>query len=286
MTTPIRAAAAVAIGVLAVGGALFVLRPSDASVSGPGPAPSPTPTPTASPSLAATPATSPAPDPTPISLIEADDLPLAPGTYVTSPFSQPGSDWCFVMDRPPFASTPPSGCTDTKSDDSIRITFDVPAGWATIGGGVWPQAENSGSPDGASLIFSRGAWLHSDPCKGDELEATGFPPDIAVGPTVDDFANVIADHPLLDATTPVDVSLGGYSGKYVDLQLPADLDCVAYYFPWEPGIYAQGPSNRWHLWILDVDGIRVVVQSTDYAGTSPQRQSELRAMVESIQIES
>ncbi len=55
--------------------------------------------------------------------------------------------------------------------------------------------------------------------------------------------------------------------------------------PGSRGIYAQGPGERWHLWILDVEGVRVVVQSMDYAGTSAQHRAELQAIVDSIQIE-
>ncbi len=124
----------------------------------------------------------------------------------------------------------------------------------------------------------RGSWLASDPC----AEAN---PDIPVGPSVDDFANALAEHPLLDTTAPVDITLDGYSGKYMDLQTPADLTGCAFYRPWDPGIYAQGAGQRWHLWILDVDGIRVVIHADDYEGTSAQHQAELRAMVDSIQIE-
>ena len=81
------------------------------------------------------------------------------------------------------------------------------------------------------------------------------------------------------------MTLAGYSGKYMDLQVPADIAaCPTSYWPWEPGLYAQGPSQRWHLWILDVAGQRVVVQSTDYAGTSAQRRAELQAIVDSLQI--
>jgi len=69
--------------------------------------------------------------------------------------------------------------------------------------------------------------------------------------------------------------------------LPADLSGCQTYYPWEPwGIYAQGPSNLWKLWILDVDGVRVVVQTAGYATTSTQHQAELQAIVDSIQIES
>ena len=50
-------------------------------------------------------------------------------------------------------------------------------------------------------------------------------------------------------------------------------------------MYAQGASNRWHLWILDVDGVRVVIQSMDYPDTPAEQQAELQAIVDSIQIE-
>ena len=57
------------------------------------------------------------------------------------------------------------------------------------------------------------------------------------------------------------------------------------YFLWDGSIYAQGPENRWHLWILDVDGTRVVILAEDFATTSAQHQAELTAIVESIRIE-
>jgi hypothetical protein len=271
MTTPARVAAAAVIGVLAIGGALFVLgRPNQTGVEGPGPSPtataSPAPTGSAAPSSAG-----------PLAL---PDGPLVAGTYVSTPFApeMPGGG---CMDPPQPGCSPTAGA-------SIRATFTVPDGWAGIYGGVWLAAEESSAPSGATMGFSRGSWLHSDPCLTAEQDAApdGAPPDVAVGPSVDDFANALADHPLLDATDPVAVTLGGYSGKYVDLQLPSDLTgCNESYFPWEPGIYAQGPGHRWHLWILDVDGFRVVVMTTDYAGTSPQHRAELEAIVESIQIE-
>jgi hypothetical protein len=271
MTFPARIAAAVLVGVVAIGAAAFLMgRTGQSNVGGPAASVSPSASASAAASLAASSSSS-----GPLALPEGA---LAAGTYVATPFAPGRLDSCL---RPPQP-----GCSESE-DDSIRATFTVPDGWAGSGGGtVWLAAESSSAPGGAVMDFGRGGWLHSDPCLTAEQLAANVTPDVAVGPSVDELATAIADHPLLEATDPVAVTLGGYSGKYVDLQLPTDLTgCTESYYPWEPGPYAQGPSNRWQLWILDVNGVRVVIQTMDYPGTSEQHRDELRAIVESIQIE-
>ena len=48
--------------------------------------------------------------------------------------------------------------------------------------------------------------------------------DVPVGPTVADFVQRSRRSILiLDTTAPVDEMLAGYSGKYFDLQVPADI---------------------------------------------------------------
>jgi hypothetical protein len=224
----------------------------------------------AAPSIAPTPPTSP-PSPVASAAVTAvHDGPLAAGSY-TMPLWDTNCG-----ERQP-------GCSPSPAHDAIRMAFTVPDGWAGVGtDSIWLTDKGNGAPDGAGLLFGRGAWLLSDPCTKAEH---AVPPDIAVGPSVDDFANAIADHPLLDVADPVDVTLAGYSGKYLELQVPADISKCEVYRPWDPGIFAQGPSHQWHLWILDVDGLRVVVQSTEYPGTSPKHRSELEAIVDSIKIE-
>jgi hypothetical protein len=263
MTTPARIATAAAIGVLVVGGALFILgRPGQTGVGGPGLSPTvgPSSTPNLSPSLR--------PSPLPVGAIPA-------GTYVMAPFAGVDSKVNVCIGQP--------GCIEPAADnvraESIRLTLTVPDGWTSPeNAGITLQGKAFTAPDHAWLFINRGAWLRTDPCKSPE-------PDIPVGPTVDAFANALAVHPILDTTAPVDVTLGGYSGKYMDLHVPSDDSGCDGYWPWEPGVYAQGPGHEWHLWILDVDGIRVVIQAMDYAATSGQHQAELRAIVESIQIE-
>lgn len=176
-----------------------------------------------------------------------------------------------------------SGCTESSADDSIRISFTVPDGWALAEEvAVTKPSASTVAPGGMSLHFLRGGWLFSQPCIGGAVDG---PPDIEVGPSADDFAEALAAHPQLDATNPVDVTLGGFSGKYMDLQLPADISKCEVYLPWAPAFYAQGPNHRWHVWSLDVDGVRVVIQSGDFPKTLPEDLAEMHAIIKSIQIE-
>ena len=195
---------------------------------------------------------------------------LAAGSYIATPFAEEAT----------ICTPSQSGCVDPVGAESISFTFTVPDGDRWAGQGSWIWTASNAPPNGASLVFGLGGWLHGDPCTDGEASA-----DIPVGLTVDEFANALADHPLLEVTTPVDVTLGGYSGKYLDLQVPADITECAAYRAWEFWLFAQGPGHRWHLWILDVDGVRVVVESMDYESTPAEVQSELQAIVESIQIE-
>ncbi len=252
-----------------VAAAFVIIGCTTGQPSGGTPSPSqdaPTPAP---PSMAPTP-TTPPPSPTASSAAASiPDGPLAAGTYRI-----PQWDTGCSEHQP--------GCSASPAHDAVRVMLTVPDGWEGIAGTIWLAEKGNGAPDGAGLLLGRGAWLLTDPCTRAEH---AIPPDIEVGPSVDDFANAIADHPLLDATDPVDVTLAGYAGKYVDLQVPADISKCGVYRPFDPGIFAQGPSHRWHLWILDVDGLRFVVQSTDYPGTSAKHRAELAAIVESITIE-
>ena len=262
--------AATAFVVVALVG--ITLLPKDAGV---GTGPSPTATPTASPT--ATPQRSVVPSPTASQavLTEFPQGPFAAGTYTVEPFTSPDSNVC--------PQRPKTGCIEPDQGDSLRFTVTVPPGWTGLGSS-WIFAETTGA-DTADLLFNRGGWLLTDPCQT-------TPADVPVGPTVENFVDALAAHPILNTTTPVDVTLAGYSGKYLELRGPAvvsteaspDPKCLAYR-PWDTNIYMQGPNQTWHLWVLDIDGARVVIQAMDYPGTPDARRAEREAMVASIKIE-
>jgi hypothetical protein len=266
------AIAAAAVVVVALVG--INLLPGRGGVGVPGPSPTPSPTPSSIPSP------SPAPSP---ALFPIGPLPA--GSYTIQPFVGPGG-LCVGQ----------AGCTEAGAeDDSIRITLTVPDGWAGLEYAIVPSVESYSPPGGAGLLFGRGGWLYtvSQVCGGSGPDApTG--PDIPTGTTVDEFVTALVDHPDLDVTSPIDVTLGGYSGQYLELRAPAntttdelgpDPSGCNYYFVWEPGIYAQGPNALWRIWVLDVDGVRVVVRGDSFPGTTPQIQAQLQAIVDSIQIE-
>ena len=240
----------------------------------------PTPT-TSSPGPTPSPSKSPSPSPSPARIL---DGPLAAGTYTIQPFV--GSGGLCV------AESLQAGCIEAGAeDDSIGVTLTVPAGWAGLGGTIIRAVESYLPPGGAGLVIGRGGWLYSKLCAG---PGNDNGPTIPTGTTVDEFVTALVDHPDLDVTSPVDVILGGYSGQYLELRAPAntttdelgpDPGGCNYYFVWEPGIYAQGPNALWRIWVLDVDGVRMVVRRDSFPGTTAQVQAQLAAIVDSIQIE-
>ena len=167
--------------------------------------------------------------------------------------------------------------------ESISATFTVPEGWDGFAGVCLLPATGTEGPDGMGTCFlGVESGLYSDPCDGDHGVA-----DVPVGPTVDEFVNALAEQTAYEATAPTDVTLGGYSGKTMDLQLPSDVASCdnGEFTPWAGSIYAQGPDNQWRLWILDVEGERLILVSQDFAGTSSEDVAEQRAIVDSIRIQ-
>jgi hypothetical protein len=176
---------------------------------------------------------------------------------------------------------------------------------ATVPGGGWvggapsaisgPVGESNG-PNGVAVAFFKAAeTINSDPCHWDQ-DGSGRAPqegDIEVGPTVDDLADALAAAPY-ESTTPVDVTLGGYSGKRLELQLVPDPsgcdshnDAGDQYFVFggrEPQWYAQGGANTWQVTIVDVEGTRLVAVLMSYAETSSEHLSAAQAILDSVVI--
>jgi len=192
--------------------------------------------------------------------LPAEGSTLRAGTYVMAPFGEP--------------------------NDAIRFTVTVPDGWVAGGdqAGVLPQSGPEG-PDGMALVFLMVDALYSDPCHDNAAGAE----DVVVGPTVEDLAAALQDQSAYEASAPTAVTLGGYAGLRLDLQLPSEIDFATcnegQFWVWDAAPYAQGPGNEWHLWILDVEGARAVVLVEDFATTPAEDRAEMQEVIDSIEIE-
>ena len=112
----------------------------------------------------------------------------------------------------------------------------------------------------------------------------------------------LANQPLRNATTPTDVTLGGYSGKYLELTVPIDLDFATcsqdpgqgpasphFFVSWvgltpNDTMGYSAPRSHDRSWILDVAGVRVLLDAIDFPDATAQDRAELQSIIDSIQI--
>lgn len=99
--------------------------------------------------------------------------------------------------------------------------------------------------------------------------------------TVDDFVEAVIAHPKLEISEPVDTKLDGYPGRFT-LTGPSDISGCDNWRPWEPGIFVQGPDNVRGIWVIDVEGLRVILLTQEFDGTPTELKRAQREMIESI----
>ena len=155
----------------------------------------------------------------------------------------------------------------------LRITVTVPAGWEK-GYLDWALFASR-----VSIAFMTVDNLYVDPCAADPRLR-----EPAVGPTVDDLATALGNVPGLQATAPSDVTVAGFTGKRMDLTA-SETWCGGEPKMWETSGGVDSPGGGpMRLWILDVDGTRLVL-GVPHNGAAPAGLAEVQAIVDSIQIE-
>lgn len=196
---------------------------------------------------------------------------------------------------PPAAGLPagPFALTDGSVGTGgapASVIIPGPDWYGEPNGGVLCKGEGecADPPDGAGMI---GPWfgefyVYGDPCRW----STTTPDEPAT--TVDELVAALTKQASRDASAPVDVTLGGYEGKFITLHVPDDADfgdCDEGYFgSWElpgdptPSRYHQGPGQIDLLWIVDMDGVLTVMDASHYDQTPANDVAEMRAIVESM----
>jgi hypothetical protein len=169
----------------------------------------------------------------------------------------------------------------TVEGDPMAFAITAPEGWTGFGGFFVGGPNLSGAPDGVGISVNHDPQVTTDPCDS----SVHTPPPGSSGPSVDDLVSAISARRDLAVSGVTDAVLAGHSGKRLDLQFPATLACENHYVFAEPkGLYANGPANRWRVWLLDVDGDTAVVVLLDYAGTPAADRAAAQAIVDSVRI--
>jgi hypothetical protein len=163
-----------------------------------------------------------------------------------------------------------------------EIAITVPPGWFNYDG--WGL--NTGGRLPLLIVsFWDVARVYPTPCRW-QAKAMVDP-----GPGVDGLASALARQPLRNGTAPRDTVLGGFRGKYVQLSVPRTIDfasCDQGYFEtftalgWGSDRYQQGPGQVDRIWIVSVDGQRLVVDAAYMPRATSKDRAELGRIVHSI----
>ena len=172
-----------------------------------------------------------------------------------------------------------------------EIPFDVQLtipelGWRSCG----LFYKDLAPPQGLMMV---GLWApvnaYRNPCHW-KREGRFNPP---IADSVDALVFAMQVQELTEAGKPTEVVIDGFPGKYLRLEVPADLDTsgcdVGEFRFWDgPGdsVWWVGaldaPGLIGEVWVLDVDGQRVVVQAASYVDAEERYRDEIHAIVESI----
>lgn len=211
------------------------------------------------------------PDPTPEPTVTPVALPaggpLDPGTYYVAEGTPGYASWGIHS---------PTG----------RFTFTVPAsGWAR--NSVFVDKHHD-EPNDVSLSAWIVSHVYADACnwRGTLVD---------VGTTVDELTSALVGQGGRDVSAPTDVVVGGFPAQRIEMTVAAGLDVAtcdnAFLRSWpsagpdESGGLGVGPGSTDVVYIVDVDGSRLVVVAGYLAPSSEQDRAELEAMVESIVLE-
>lgn len=228
-----------------------------------------------------------------------------PGSEPTPPASSDSSPKASVS---PSADSAERSVVVTNTDAPVQTTVKITSpGWAQLPGldGLTKRDDGLDPPESVGAALLAWAWpagtefeVYGDPCRW----STTIPETPAT--TADEIAAALAAQASTDATAPVDVTVGEFAGKAITLRVPmsfdlpdatreekfADCDGETYAFYGVegedgPARNAQGAGQIDELWILDVDGLIVILDAAYSPATPVDLVDELQALAESATFE-
>ncbi len=201
-----------------------------------------------------------------------------------SPSSDAGSETSLVI---------ADGQADDPEDAYPPLTVTLPAGWGIDDATGVLVNDSADPPDGSFvMIFAEQEyWVYGDPCQWSTTR-----PDTP-STTVDEVVAALTAQASRNASEPVDITVDGYAGKSITLHVPDDAsfdECDDGSFgSWasidpefgddgvSPSRHAQAPGQVDTLYILDLDGVIMIIDTSYYGGTLEEDVAAMEGIVES-----
>jgi hypothetical protein len=196
---------------------------------------------------------------------------------------------------PPLAATfPGPGVLEPGRYDAVVVgvsfNFTIStAGWVADDGRTWAKLDwddvgaLDGLPDGAAVAFWSPIGLYADPCEH------VFGP--RAGRSALELGEALAEAPSTSLVTgPLEVTLGGQPATQLTLEVDAAAACepdtlYLWYDAQSAYRYVTALGDTIRIWIVEVDGARLVIEAETRADSSAETEARLTELVESIRFE-
>ena len=209
----------------------------------------------------------------------------------------------------PDSTSPATGAADTSDEPAWTLLGDAPEG-VTLDAGAYGLTANGVSdhvvvvqaPEGYQNIggwtfvagepframgFQTAELVPRDPCGS--VAHSKFDTAVDPGPSVRDLAEALVAQKGAVTSKPVPVAVDGHRGLYLTYQVAKGIDvlqCEARAFDifssTGPGAwYLETARERAAIWILQVDGERLVLAWVAVPGVTNGQMREMTEMVES-----
>ena len=168
------------------------------------------------------------------------------------------------------------------SDAALELTIDVPDGYSSVGGAA--VLKNGFTQTSVSTLAING--VYADPCRWQG----GNPSAIS---STDEAVAALASQKGLRVSAPTEVTVDGFAATYLERRVPngtdvSDCDLGEFHVFTSPEWGDRWLGSGGHLqqlWILDIDGVPLVIDASVQPETSAKVKEELLKMVQSIQID-